>query len=353
MRFANWNLFRAAGWVDSARFKMSSTVTPSTAPSQLLRFWLPCLGVALLVRLYFFSGLSMRDDVNYWLQSIATGQDNSWPPLPTHWHLRIGFVLPCALLIKIFGLKLWVPYVFTMLGGLLEIVLVYFLTREFVSERAAQLAAWLCVFFPLNILYSTYLYVDLWSGVLGALSLFYWQRGLKQERTADYAWASFYFGVAWLFRETVVLMAPVYLGLWLQAGRWWRPKLVWAVPPALLLLAAEIWVYYVTTGNWHMRLDAMQTAQVDPTELEILNASCFGGGYWTDPLCEIFISHHLGLFFVAGFGFGLWHWRRCPRELLIWLVVGFGWLSWGPTGAHGWSPLQRGRRFGGKCSWAF
>src|SRR5436190_559498 len=129
-----------------------------------LIFLLPCLAVALLVRWFFFGAITLADDVNYWMQIISTGLDNSWPPERTHWHTRIGFILPCVLLIKIFGLKVWVPFLFTLLAGLSEVAMTYFIARQFISERAARLATWFAVFFPLNIIYSGYLLLDLWSG---------------------------------------------------------------------------------------------------------------------------------------------------------------------------------------------
>src|SRR6185436_4951985 len=119
-------------------------------------------------------GVALHDDVNYWMQSIATGLGGDWPPLKAHWHTRIGFVLPCAALLKIFGLHVWVPYVFTLAGGLAEVALTFYIAGQFVPVATAKLAAWLCAFYPLSILYSSYLFVDLWAGAVTAASLFFW-----------------------------------------------------------------------------------------------------------------------------------------------------------------------------------
>lgn len=303
-------------------------------------FLLPCLAVALLVRIFFFNGPSLHDDVNYWMQSIATGLDNSWPPPPTHWHTRIGFVLPCALLIKIFGLKLWTPYLFTMLGGMLEVALTYLIAREFVSEKAARLATWLCAFFPLNILYSSYLYVDLWSGLLGALSLFFWYRALRSDHARDFALASFFVGLSWLFRETVVMLAPIFLALWVQAGRWRRPKIFFALPPALLLLGGEMLLYQITAHNWHYRFDA-----IFDSKAQMLEDVTADGSFLFTPLKLLLTSHELGLFLVMGLIVAATGWRRVPTALVLWLGVGFAWFSWGTTTPGGWVTMQRDPRY--------
>ena len=274
------------------------------------------------------------------MQIIATGLDNAWPPEPTHWHTRIGFVLPGAVLVKLFGLYVWVPYVFTMLGGLLEVALVFYIARQFVSERAARLAAWLCVFFPLNILYSSYLYVDLWSGLLGALGLLFWYQALQTERASRYLLASLCFGIGWLFRETVIMLAPIYLALWFQAGGWRRPKMFWVLLPGLLVLLGEMLLYHVTAHNWHYRFDAILDSKA-----QMLDDVASDGSFLFTPLVQLVTSHELGLFLVASILVAVVSYRRLPTALVLWLLVGFVWFSWGTTNPAGWIPMQRDPRY--------
>ena len=304
------------------------------------RFLLPCLAVALLLRLWFFNGVSLHDDVNYWMQSIATGLHGAWPPLATHWHTRIGFVLPCAVLLKIFGLHVWVPYVFTVAGGLAEVALTFYLARQFVPVATARLAAWLCAFYPLDILYSSYLFTDLWAGVITAVSLFYWYRALTSDRARDYALASLFFGLAWLCRETIVLCAPIYLVLWLHAGRWRRPQLLWALPPGLAILAGEAALYHFTIGNWHYRLDSITASKG-----QLMGDLEGAGNLWTGPLKELVTSHELGLYMLGGLVVCVGRFGRVPRVLGLWLLTGFIWMSWGTTMPTAWVPLLPDPRY--------
>ncbi len=319
---------------------MANPENPRSSWRNDLIFLLPCLAVALLVRSFFSHAVSLADDVNYWMQIIATGLDDSWPPVQTHWHTRLGFILPCVLLIKIFGLKLWVPYVFTLIGGLLEVAFTFFIARQFTSEKAARLAAWLAVFFPLNILYSGILFVDLWSGLLGAFSLWFWYRALQTDRARDYALASLWFGLSWLCRETVIMAGPIYLALWWQAGRWRRPKMLWTILPSLLILGGEFVLYQITAANWHYRLDAILHSKG-----QLLEDAANDGGFLRTPILHLFSSHELGLFLLAGIIVAVMAYRRLPRPLVLWLLVGFVWLSWGTTTPAGWVPLQRDPRY--------
>src|SRR6266852_3036360 len=61
------------------------------------------LGLALVVRLLFFTGMALGDDVFYATQAVALAESGSWPPEPYHWQTRLGMVLPTALAVKLLG----------------------------------------------------------------------------------------------------------------------------------------------------------------------------------------------------------------------------------------------------------
>ena len=319
---------------------MSNPIAPRPAWRDYLSFLLPCLVVAVVVRLYFFSGVSLADDVNYWTQAIATGINGDWPPMKQHWHVRLGLVLPCALLLKIFGLKFWAPYIFTMLGGLLEIVLIYHIARRLTNESTARLAAWLCVFYPLSVLYSTYLFVDLWAGVTGAASLYFWHRGLVADRIRYYALSSAFFGIAWLFRETVMMCLPIFIALWIHSRRWHSRKFLWIFPPALLILGGELLLHELSSGNWHYRFDAIFGAQ-GQLKADFSSVKSF----WLEPLVELLTSHEMGIFMVSALFIAALRFSRYSRPLALWLLVGFGWFCWGTMVPFAWLPLQGDPRY--------
>jgi hypothetical protein len=63
------------------------------------------------------------------------------------------------------------------------------------------------------------------------------------------------------------------------------------------------------------------------------------------PFVQLFTSHELGIFLVTGLVVALLGYRHLPKALVLWLVVGFIWLSWGTTTPTGWIMLQRDPRY--------
>ena len=63
------------------------------------------------MRLAYFTGLSLGDDVFYALQSIAHARHLSWPPLPYHWQTRLGVTIPTSVSLAFFGLN---PFAFVL-----------------------------------------------------------------------------------------------------------------------------------------------------------------------------------------------------------------------------------------------
>ena len=69
-------------------------------PTWLLLLLLAAAGL----RVLFFSGGSLYDDVNYLDRAIRLAQGHGGPPL-SHFEARLGLVGPAALVIRVFGLS--------------------------------------------------------------------------------------------------------------------------------------------------------------------------------------------------------------------------------------------------------
>jgi len=227
-----------------------------------------------------------------------------------------------------------------MLGGLFEIVLIYHIARRFTNEPTARLATWLCAFYPLSVLYSTYLFVDLWAGVTSAASLYFWHRGLAADRIRYYALSSTFFGLAWLFRETVMMCLPIFIALWILSRRWHSRKFLWVFPPALLILGGEMLLFGLSSGNWHYRFDAIFAAQ-GQIKADFSSVKSF----WLEPLVELFTSHELGIFMAGALFIAALRFSHYSRPLALWLLIGFVWFCWGTMVPFAWLPLQGDPRY--------
>lgn len=316
------------------------------AESQTTRIAL-LLAAAAVVRLIFFTGLTLGDDVFYLSAATALSNQEGWPPLPLHWHTRLGITVPTAAALTLFG---WHPIVFVWLpfaASLAGLWLCYRIVGRVAGEDAGRIAAILYAAFPLDVIYSTHLFPDVVVGTLAAGSVWLWVTGLTTRSTKALVGSGVAFAAGYLCRETVFLLAPVYGALWLVKGRPRAWRLLWfAVPPAATVLA-EALVYRQATGDPLYRWRAMAAQQANPETLSAIAAPSSGGGFWTDPLLMLVSSHEFGAIYALAVPLAvLALWRRPSlRWAAVWLLVGLAWLYYGTTIPTGWVPVQRDPRY--------
>jgi hypothetical protein len=219
--------------------------------------------------------------------------------------------------------------------------------REFGDTRTALLAALFLATFPFEVIYSTHLYPDLLCGSFGALSLWFWIRGLRDDRRSDFLTAGAAFAAAYLCRITCIMAGPIYLALWIRAGRFRRPRMLWAIVVPAAVILAEMAVYALTTDSALYRWYAIVKERSDVENLATIRTPTAGGAFWTDPLLMIVSSHEYALYLgvaLAAAVFAIWKWPAF-RPAAIWLLIGFVWLSYGTTVPTDWITLHRDPRY--------
>jgi hypothetical protein len=305
------------------------------------------LTLALGLRLCYFTGLALGDDVFYSTQALAWAGSGSWPPEPCHWHTRLGIVAPTALSVKLFGTSPIAFVLWPLAASVAGVLVCFAVADDLLGRRTAWLAALFQAAFPLEVIYSTHLFPDVIVGLCSVLSIWYWIRALRDDRAADYVRAGAFFAAGYLCRETVLMEGPIYLALWAWAGQAKRPRLLWvfAVPVAVLLL--ECGLFAATTGNAAYRWKAIAAQQQDPENLELIRKAAAGGNFWTDPLLTLVARQEFALYQAAALavaGYALWRWPAA-RPAALWLLIGFAWLYYGTTVPTRWVNLQRDPRY--------
>ena len=154
---------------------------PRTGQSKTVSALLWLVPLALTLRILFFTGLSLGDDVFYALQSIGHAIGGQWPPEPFHWQTRLGMTLPTALAIGLFGLNPIAFVLWPLIASVAGVVVCYRVARDFATERVAILAATFQACFPLELIYSTHLFPDVPTGLFASLSLWSWIRALRSD----------------------------------------------------------------------------------------------------------------------------------------------------------------------------
>jgi hypothetical protein len=323
--------------VQSASIQRSRTLWP------LALIWIG----ALALRIAFFTGLALGDDVFYATQSAALTHEGSWPPAPLHWHTRLGIVLPTTLSLEILGLRPLAFVLWPLLASSLAVLVCFRVADDVADRRTAWLAAAFQAAFPLEIIYSTHLFPDVVVALFSVLSIWYWCRALRDDQPRDYLWAGAFFAAAYLCRETVLLEGPIYLALWAWAGRIRRPKLLWVFLIPILVLLLESALYAATAGTALYRWKAVMTQLQDPVTLGMIAASSTGGSFWTDPLFMLLFRQEFGLYHLVALlslPLVLRNWPN-GRMLAVWLCVGYLWLYYGTTSPTSWVTLQRDPRY--------
>ena len=354
--------------------------------------------VAAAVRLAFFTGFAYGDDVFYISAATALVEGQGWPPLPLHWHTRLGLTVPTALSIAAFG---WSPLAFVLLpflASLAGVWLCFQIVHRVVGERAAWLAGGLQAVFPLEVIYSTHLFPDVVLGNLAALAVWLWVVGLMRDSPRAFMLAGAAFSAGYLCRETIVLELPVLAALWVYYRRVWRPRLLWFALVPMLTLGGELALYAQATGDPFYRWRAVlhrqvpdsvsqgsgQFAgaavlaehtgsdtsvapswrlatgrQVDPIEPDRdverqdrsgVSARPRSDGRFdrfTDPLWMLVTSHEFSVFHVLSVPLALLTlWRRPRlRWVALWLLTGLTWLYYGTTVPTAWVPMHPDPRY--------
>jgi Dolichyl-phosphate-mannose-protein mannosyltransferase len=305
------------------------------------------LAAALCLRLFFFTGLALGDDVFYATQALGLSQSGKWPPEPLHWHTRLGIVAPTALCIKLFGISPLSFVLWPLIASTTSVLVSFFVARDLIDVRTAWLAAVFQAVFPLELIYSTHLFPDVIVAFFSVLSIWCWIRALRSDRSGDYFWSGVFFAAGYLCRETVLMEGPIYLALWAYTGRLWRPRMAWVFLTPFAILCLEGSLYSVTTGSALYRWKAVIAQQADAQNLELIQANLSGGNFWTDPLLMIATHQEFALYQLSALGialYALWFWKPC-RPLALWLLVGFVWLYYGTTVPTRWVNLQRDPRY--------
>jgi hypothetical protein len=303
--------------------------------------------ISLVVRLLYFTGMALGDDVFYTTQALSLAQTGRWPPEPYHWNTRLGVILPAALSIKALGVHHIAFVLWPLLASTSSVLVCYLFASDMVGPKVATLAAIFQAVFPLEVIYSTHLFPDVLVALFSTLSLWFWIRGLRLGKTRDYLASGAFFSVGYMCRETVVMEGPVYLALWLLEGCPRHSRILWSLVGPVLVVSMECGLYAMTAGSALYRWTAILAQQRDPNNLMLIQSSVSGGNFWTDPLLMIVANQEFGLYHLTSLMVALvalWHWTSV-RPFAVWLLVGFFWTYYGSTVPTRWVTLQRDPRY--------
>jgi 4-amino-4-deoxy-L-arabinose transferase-like glycosyltransferase len=174
----------------------------------------------------------------------------------THWEARLGFVLPLALSIKIFGFNEFAIVLVPIIFYSAMVATTYVFASLLLGRPYGFFAALATAMVPLIAAWGTTPRVAVAEGFYLLLS-FWCFAAATVTRKGVAAWllaAGLVFGFAWLTRESALgfvfaLLLPFALGTPIS-----RRRYLWFALGAMLVVVAEMGFYWTQTGNPFYRL---------------------------------------------------------------------------------------------------
>ncbi len=304
--------------------------------------------VAIAARYVWYTGVALGDDILYIGQILSHVYGETWLPEATHRSTRVALTMPTAWLVRVIGPDTWVFVAIPWLCSLGIVVAGYVTLRRLFSWKDAAWGGLLLATFPLSVLYATQLFPDIPVGLFGSLAVLAWLRGLDDGRREWLLITGVLVSIGYLFRETIVMLTPVFLVLWVgrRPLRW--EALIWAGIAPVLTVAAELAAYGALTGNAFYRWQAISNQQSNAGDLSLVFSSKAGGTVLTDPLFVLFGSHEFGVLMGTGVVCAcvvLWKAEDRFRPFAWWLLVGLGWCFYGTTSPTSWRIMERDPRY--------
>ncbi len=278
----------------------SPASTPATAGDVGTRRYrlllLTILLTAALVDLFFFTGFFSSDDIGYFgsADHIRTeGTAPEFTPLGTQAVLRATVIGWSMLVMWIFGPHVQTVACSFVVFHLLLIWSASLLGSRLFDRRVALVGAWLTATCPLFVTYSTTILPDIQMACCFVLSLYAFMRsydplGDKSSTASAWGWmltAGLMSGLAYVAKESGLILLPFYFGLWLiySRGRVWKTAIwvgsAYAIGVAVVF-AAEFVLWSVLSQHAYVRMDWTVKELDDATRAHIAR-------YTTNPLTRL------------------------------------------------------------------
>jgi 4-amino-4-deoxy-L-arabinose transferase-like glycosyltransferase len=307
-------------------------------------FWL-VLAAAIGLRLVFFTGIILFDDVYYLerARQLAAG-DFSLPR--SYFESRLGTVLPAALAYRLLGVTPLASAAFAFACSIGSVIVAYALGRRLFDERTGLLAALLFAFFPLDVLGATGLMPHTPQAFFTGAAVGAFLLADRERRPALHLVAGLGFGAAALIHESTLMCLAFYPVYALAVARPWRGHLLAAAGLAAAL-ALDPLIHGAMGDPWvHLRrLNLLHTgAERIDTAWKGFNVRWLG-----EPILRYFTEQELGLYPLLVFPLAVWRLFRArgpaERGAAAFVVIAGLWMLYGSTSPIAYAPMTRLPRY--------
>ncbi len=324
---------------------------------------------ALAVRVFFFVGIQLGDDLFYIKYAFDLAHGNFHLP-GNHWETRLGLVLPVALSARLFGFNEYSLALFPLACSIANVALIYHLAARLFSRRCAVVSAFLLSVFPLEIYFATSVYPTVPLATLGAASVSMMLAGLETNSHRRLFLAGLLLGLSYLVHPTGLFIAlPATLWVAFSSG---APgglrKAALLVAGLSLVVLTEVGTYKIVAGNPLLgfgkivkSFDQTPTLGVAPQPGGQAQAENFlfkdrsnqiqrGSSFWLEPLLTLTTQQEFGLFYFMIIPAAIFLAARREKSpgtvlLLLWFTTVGLYLFYGSVSPFEYRPLRRWPRY--------
>jgi 4-amino-4-deoxy-L-arabinose transferase-like glycosyltransferase len=323
-------------------------VTPRVFRAVLL-----VLGIALALRIAFFSGLVGSDDLVYARAASDLLRGHVQLP-PTHQTARVGLIGMIALAFAPLGVSEIALVLPTIAASLLQIALAFLLLHRMGRAGEGLVAAAILAVLPGDVLAATQVYPDgPAAAALAAFVVLSWPRPDRRRGTSALSaiGAGLCLGLAYLIKETSLVALVVWGPAMLLAARFGqgfsRRALVLVVLAAAAVGIAEATFYGVACGDPLARLHALAGHNESSWSGAVLYGGHLARRVFVDAPVALLLDPAYLLLFSAALLLARTAWRseRRLRPVLAWLVFLLLFFAAGTTSPTAYAPLPLVRRF--------
>ena len=239
------------------------------------------LFVALCLRLYFFVGVNLNDDLEYSDQAyrLATGIGREGYAFSSIDSLRFLMVLPVALGYWLFGVSFASSSIYPLLCSLATIALTHVLARLLFGFEVALAASLMLAFFPLDVVYSTQLVptVPLACFLVACLLCFVKadlmsqsdRQSARKRSELVFFMSGVLLGMGWMVNEPAPLFGFTVFFYAVSRGRSYRGFFLFCLG-ALSVLLIECSALYFSQSDFFWRFHVIHSEEIRvPTNTEL------------------------------------------------------------------------------------
>ena len=303
----------------------------------------------LILRLIFFSGMGISDDLAYSKAAHDLMESKGIDPNSTlTLSTRLGLIYPTIFFYKLLGINDFSSVLFPLLTSIVTIILIFYFGKLLFNEKIGLIAAFLLSIFPLDVVYATKLNSDLPSAFFMALGVYLFLYSEKTEKLKiNYLISGIFIGIGYLIRESALLIALFFIAYIIPKKK--IKKEYFLVPVGVMIIfIAESFLFFSLTGDPLFRSNASQKY----LEEAVISHDYFGRLDFPTGLLHypwLFLTNNLLSFFYVFIFIAviylLRYKRKETREMLFWLIPLLLYLSFGSASLTSYIPFRAVDRY--------